>query len=460
MKHGLSQGAVLRQDLRETLVLAFPLIGAQLALFAQHMVEVMLAGHLGPRVLGAVAIGTNIWGLGLMAIVGVMMAVSPSVAQLDGAGRRGEVAGLFRQAVWLAVGLGVATQQAAWWGGPALARVMGIEEALVAEVTVFLRAMSLGGPALGLFCACRGLTDGLSMPRVSLVFGVLALVLLTPLAWAMMYGRLGFPAMGALGCGIASAVVMWVSSLGYLAHVRFSARYRDIGWGRGGLAPDVGAILALVRIGVPMGVSVVMEAGLFSATALLIGTFGDVAIGSHQIALNVAALSFMVPLGLANAITVRVGNAVGRGDAVAVRRAGLVGISAALVTQSIPCALMLLVPHSIVAVYTSDAGLLAGAASLLALAALFQLSDGVQVASNGALRGLKDARVPMYLTTFSYWGVGMPLGWALAFPLGLGVEGMWIGLIGGLTCAAGLLLGRFHLRSRRMVVLGRVPVVA
>jgi MATE family multidrug resistance protein len=453
MKFLFAPRAALARDFRETLVLAVPLIAAQMALFAQHLVDVLLAGHLGARVLGIVAIGTNVWGVFIMATVGVMAAVPPSVAQLDGAGRRGEVLGVFRQALWLALAVGVVVQQGAHWLAPVVISRIGIAEDLAGETIAFIRVIALCGPAVALFCACRGLTDGLKMPRVSLGFGLLGLVVLAPLGWAMMYGRLGFAPMGAMGCAVANVIAMWVSALAYLGFVRLGPATRGLGWAQGSIGPRPGAMLALLRVGLPMSVSVVMEAGVFAAAALVVSSFGEVAVGSHQIALNVAALSFMIPLGLSMAVTVRVGNAVGRGDAAGMRRAGLVGIATALVTQSVPAAAMLLAPTWIAGLYSSDPALVTGAASLLTLAALFQLSDGVQVASMGALRGLKDTRVPMFIAAFSYWGVGMPVGWLLAFQGGFGVAGMWVGLIAGLSVAAVLLFGRFHLYSRPARVL-------
>lgn len=443
------------RDLRETLVLALPLIGGQVALFSQHLVEVVLAGHLGARVLGIVAIGTNVWGVVMMGIVGVMMALPPGVAQLDGARRRGEVAALFRQAVWMALLIGTAMLLLTWSTAPTVIGWIGGAPDLTAETVEFIRALSFGAPAIALFCACRGLTDGVSRPRISLGFGLLALAILTPLGWALMYGRLGLPALGAMGCAYANLVAMWVSALAYLGFVRFGTLTRDLGWHQGAVAPRPRAMLALFRVGGPMSVCVVLEAGVFAAAALVVASFGEVAAGSHQIALNVAALSFMIPLGLSMAVTVRVGNAVGRGDQAGMRRAGLVGVATALVTQSVPAALMLLLPAQIAGLYTTDPALIAGATTLLMIAALFQLSDGVQVASMGALRGLKDTRVPMLIAAVSYWGVGMPTGWLLSFQAGLGVPGMWFGLIAGLTCAALLLTLRFHLRSR-----GRVAMLA
>jgi MATE family multidrug resistance protein len=199
-----------------------------------------------------------------------------------------------------------------------------------------------------------------------------------------------------------------------------------------------------------MGITLFMEASLFVAVALAIGTLGTDVIASHQVALNVASVAFMVPLGLAMATTVRVGHAVGRGDGTGVRDAGRVGMGLTLLAQGVSAALMLSIPRHIAALYTDDAAVIALAAQLLVLAGLFQLSDGVQVAANGALRGLKDTRIPMLITSFAYWGVGMPVGWWLAFPRGLGARGMWMGLIAGLSVAAVLLSRRFWRLARNV----------
>jgi len=198
-----------------------------------------------------------------------------------------------------------------------------------------------------------------------------------------------------------------------------------------------------MHIGLPMAITLLAEAGLFVATALIISTLGEDVIASHQVAINIASLFFMIPLGLAMAITVRVGNAVGRGDERGVRYAGFCGIGLTLVTQLFSAALMLGLPHFIATLYTHDPKVIGLAAQLIVLAGLFQFSDGIQVASNGALRGLKDTRVPMAITLFAYWIIGMPVGWWLAFHRGMGARGMWMGLIAGLSVAALMLFIRF-----------------
>lgn len=426
---------------------ALPLMGGQLAQMAAGVVEVMLAGHLGPAVLGAVAVGNAIWTLAVGALIGVLMAVSPSVAQLDGAGRRDETASLFTQAVWTALALGVLLGAAMVAGGPWLARQAGIDPALHGPVRDFLHAVSLGAPGLGLFLACRGLSDGLSRTRTSMAFALLGLAVLAPLGWAMMYGRLGLPALGAQGAGFAAAAMCWIEGLAFTAWLVLSRARAGLGWQRVRLRPDPAAIGALLRLGVPMAVSVLLEMGLFSASALVIAGFGPVAVAGHQVALNVAALCFMMPLGLGMAITVRIGNAVGRGEPASVRRAAIAGLAVVLAIQAVSCGVLLSLPQAIAGLYTDDPAVLRMAAALLLPAALFQFSDGLQVAAAGALRGLKDTRVPMLITAVSYWGVGMPAGLYFAFVAGLAAPGLWLGLIAGLTCAAILLTARLHRRT-------------
>jgi MATE family multidrug resistance protein len=281
-----------------------------------------------------------------------------------------------------------------------------------------------------------------------MLFGLFGLVVLVPLDWIMIYGKFGFPAMGAEGSGIANALALWLQLLAFAAYLKYGKRFRDLDLFARMERPDWHAIRHLLWIGVPMAVTLLMEAGLFVISALLISRLGTVAIDGHQIAINVSSVTFMVPLGLALAVTVRVGHAAGRGDAAAVRYAGFTGIALTLATQAVSATLMLALPYAIAHIYSNDGPVIALAAQLLVLAGIFQFSDGVQVVSNGALRGLKDTRIPMLITIFAYWVVGMPVGAWLAFGAGYGVQGMWVGLIAGLTAAALLLFVRWVLQTR------------
>ena len=444
----------LARELKDMLRLALPLVFGQLSAIGMNVIDAVLAGHLDAHTLGAVAVGTSVWSLALVAAIGVMLALPPSVAQLNGGGRQREIGSLFRQALWLALSLGILLWIGVYFGGPLLVGAIGVDARLVPDVARFLHAISFGAPALTLFFALRGLSEGFGMTRPTMYFSGLGLALLGPVGYVLMYGRLGVPSLGALGSGIATACVLWIEALAFLAYVATRRHYRELQLFTHFETPNPAAIRALLHIGVPMGVSVFMEASLFVAVALAIGTLGTDVVASHQIAINVASVTFMVPLGIAMATTVRVGHAVGRGDAEGVRGAGLAGLLLTLITQGVSALLMLTLPRQIAALYTTDATVIALAAQLLVLAGLFQFSDGFQVAASGALRGLKDTRVPMLITTFAYWGVGMPVGWWLAFPVGYGARGMWMGLIAGLSMAAALLSLRFWRLARSPVALG------
>jgi MATE family multidrug resistance protein len=442
MKPFRPERAYLLHEVRATVRLALPLICAQLAAVGSNVVDAVLAGHVSAHVLGAVAVGASIWSLAIVSGIGMMMAVPPSVAQLDGAGRRPEVGAVFRQALWLALGMGVLLWFAVRHAAP-LIDLIGVTPSLRDEVQRFLLAISWGAPALTCYFALRGLSEGLSLTRPSMYFSLGGLVLLVPFGYVLMFGKLGIPPQGAHGCGVATALVLWLELLGFTVYVMCRRNYRGLGLFDRFEWPDLRRIGELAHIGLPMAVTLLAEAGLFVATALLVATLGEDVIASHQVAINVASLFFMIPLGLAMAITVRVGNAVGRGDARGVRYAGFCGVGLTLLTQVFSAALMLSLPHYIAALYTHDPKVIALAVQLIMLAGLFQFSDGIQVASNGALRGLKDTRVPMAITLFAYWIVGMPVGWWLAFHHGMGARGMWIGLIAGLSVAAVMLFTRF-----------------
>jgi len=431
-----------RREIGATVRLALPMIAAQLSAIGTNVVDAVLAGHQSAHTQASVVTGANIWVLAIVVGIGTMMAVPPTVAQLDGAGRRHEVGPVFHQALYIAWGLGLVLAIAVWHASP-LMNVFGVVASMRGDVEAFLHAICFAAPALTTYFALRGLSEGLSMPRPSMYFSFGGLLVLAPLGYILMYGKLGFPPMGARGSGIATAIVLWLEMLGLAIYILKHRNYRDLGLRQRMAKPDPRKIRELLQIGAPMAVTLLMEAGLFVAVALLIGRLGETVTAGHHVALNVASVAFMIPLGLSMAITVRVGNAAGRGDTRGVRYAGMSGIALVLVTQFVSSGIMLALPGAIARLYTNDAAVVAMASQLLVLAGFFQFSDGIQVASNGALRGLKDTRVPMAITLFAYWFVGMPIGWWLAFSQGLGARGMWMGLIAGLSMAAILLFARF-----------------
>ena len=450
--------ARLRDDAARTARLAAPLAAGHLSHGLVGFIDTVVAGHHGTATLASVSVGAALFWLPMMAPMGTLMALPPSVSQLDGGSRRDEIGPLFRQALWLAALLGVLL-----FGLMSLLPLalgpMGIAPDIVPGATAFLHAIRWGIPGFTLYLAMRYLSDGLhwSMPTMLLGFG--GLLLLAPAGYVLTNGLFGLPELGAAGVGIASALMFWLQAIAFAVYLWRARRFADLDlfvrWDR----PHGKTLRELLRTGLPIGVTVTMEGGLFVATALLIGRLGEVPAASHQIALNVASLCFMVPFGLAEATTVRVGHALGRGDREGVRRAAFAGFTLALATQAGSALLMLLGHQAIAGLYTTDPAVIALAGSLLLYAALFQFPDGIQVVSAGALRGLKDTRVPMWLAALAYWGIGMPVGAGLGLALGWGARGMWLGLTAGLTVAAVLLCRRFLRSSLRIPMQDSRPSV-
>lgn len=440
----------LKQECRQTFVLALPIVVGQLLTIALNIVDTALAGHLSTKVLAAVSQGYQGWVMALLVIIGVLMAVTPAVAQLDGAGRRAEVGSVFRQALWLALALGVVIFFALRQATP-LMRLAGVQPEIVSDAGEFFDAISWGAPGLALFFTCRNTSDGLSLTRPVMYVSALGVVVLVPVAWALMYGRLGLPALGARGAGYAHAIVVWTQAFAYLAILRYGRAYEGARLFERFERPDLARIGRLLAVGVPMGFSIIMEGSLFVVSAWLIGAFGQMAASAHAVAINVASTTFMLPLGIGMATTVRVGNAIGRRDPHGVAWAGAAGFALVLATQLVSAIVLFAVPELIASVYTQDAEVVALAVSLLGLAAIFQFSDGIQALFNGALRGLEDTLVPAVITCVSYWAIGMSIGWWLGRRLEQGPAGFWKGFIAGLTAAAVLLALRFFLRARSMI---------
>ena len=452
-------GAEIRRSAR----LAAPLIGGHLATGLIGFIDAVIAGRHGTDTLAAVSVGTAMFWLPLMVPMGTLIALPAAVSRHDGAGRHDAIAPLFRQALWLAAVLGLAMFLLLSLL-PLAMPAMGIAEDIRPGATAFVHGIRWGVPALVLYLCVRYLCDGLHHTVPTLVFGFGGLLVLLPLGYALTFGVAGLPAMGAGGLGVASSMMLWAQCLGAMAYLAYAARFRPLGLLSRFEPPHWPSIRDLLVVGLPIGLSWLMEGGLFVATALLIGRLGEVPAAAHQIAINVSSLCFMVPMALAEATTVRVGHALGRGDRDGLRRAARAGYVLVLLTQAVSATTVFVGHDVIVGLYTHDAAVAALAATLLLYSAAFQFPDGIQVLSMGALRGLQDTRVPLVLAAVSYWGIGMPLGAVLGLGVGgwvapQGPTGMWVGLIAGLAVAAVLLGLRFrHVSTRPLAAMtGGVP---
>jgi MATE family multidrug resistance protein len=449
MTRSESTGSRWWREMRITAALAAPIIGGQLAQMAMNMVDTWLAGRHGTLTQAAVAAGSAVWTVAILACVGILMAIPPTVSQLDGAKRRDEIGEVFRQALWLALAIGLALgafMQASPW----LLGSFGVDAAVIPPTADFLSKAGLGAPALALFFCCRYLCEGVAWTTPTLLIGLLGPLLLLPLGAWLMAGQGPLPVEGAGGLGAALAIVLWIQALAFLACIGLARRVAGLRLLARGSWPRWTPIRALLALGLPMGFSIFMEGGLFVITALLIGRLGDAALAAHQIAILIASACFMVPLGIAMAMTVRIGNAVGAGDPVAMRWAAYGGYGLGLASQTLGALMLWFGAGWLAALFSRDPAVVSLAAGLMLYAAVFQYPDGLQAMSAGALRGLKDTLVPAAITGFAYWGVGLPVGVWLGFVAGQGVAGLWTGLIAGLVCAAGLLTWRYwRLLGRR-----------
>ena len=439
-------------EIRRTMHLATPVIIGQLAVFSMHFVDTVMAGRLPDKeiALAALGIGGAVWSSMLMFVLGTLMVVQPSVAQLDGAQMKSEAASQTRQALWIALVLGVPFWGLCYFSEPLLTWFR-IDPLIVPQAASYLRAVSWGAPGLSLVFLLRFFSEGTGNTWPTMFYGVAGALLNVPLNYVMMFGKLGFPALGTVGCGYATSIVIWVQFLLLALYIGMHRHYQPFALMSRLERPDWQKIWSLLKVGLPIAVAIFVEGSLFVGAALLIGRLGPVPAASHLIAINFSALMFMIPIGLSSAVSIRVGNAIGRKDMEAARYAGLIGILIILGFQTVSFTGMLVFPELIVSIYTDDLVVAPLAVSLLFYAAIFQYPDGLQMVAAGTLRGYKDTRMPMLYMIISFWIVGMTLGYNLTFGQGMGPAGMWIGMIAGLTVAAGLMLLRFNHTSKKFI---------
>jgi MATE family multidrug resistance protein len=385
-----------------------------------------------------------------MFVLGTLMVVQPSVAQLDGAQKKREAAAQTRQALWIALALAVPYFLLCYFSEPLL-MAFRIDPVIVPTSAAYLRAMSWGAPALCLVLLLRFFSEGTGHTRPTMFYGVTGALLNIPLNYVLMFGKLGLPALGTVGCGIATSIVLWLQFLMLFVYIRTHRHYEPFELWSKLEKPDWREIWELLKVGVPIAVAIFVEGSLFVMAALLIGRLGPVPAAAHLIAINFAALMFMIPVGLSSAVSIRVGNALGRGDPRGARYAGLIGVLIILAIQTVSASMMFLFPEAIVRLYTDDALIAPLAVSLLFYAAVFQYPDGLQIVASGALRGFKDTRRPVLYMVIAFWLVGLTLGYHLTFAREMGPAGMWVGMIAGLSVASVLLLRRFNRTSRALM---------
>lgn len=427
-----------------------PLLVNNLSVTGMSFADTVMAGQLGARDLAGLAIGVAWFHLFMFMGLGLLMALSPAVAHAFGARDTRQVTRYLRQSPWLVAGLSILLFCGLWLAGFALP-ALGIGEDILPVAVGYAHAISFGIPGLMGFFALRFTSEGLGYTRPIMYIALGGLLLNVAGNWVFMYGKFGMPELGAVGCGVATAICDWLMFIAMIVYMKLHRRYREFAFFARFERCDVTVLRELLRLGLPIAGSILAEGGLFVAAALLMGGMGAVTAGAHQIALNYAAFMFMVPLSISSATTIHVGHTLGRGEVVHARRAGFVGIGLCGIVMMISAVGILLFAQQIAAFYTSDREVRELATSLLLMAAIFQISDGLQVGASGALRGFKDTAMPMAICVFSYWVIGFPLASVLGVTQGRGPVYVWMGLIAGLSVCAVLLGIRYVHISRRRV---------
>ncbi len=418
-----------------------PIFIAQLSQTGMTFADTAFAGQYSAEHMAAVAVGGSVWMPVALLGIGCLLALSPLSAQLVGAGRADRAAHLLRQGLWLTLGMSVvlmsffyvvSLHMDAFGLEPELARISG----------GFLRAMLWGLPGFLFFVNQRSFLEGFARTRPAMIIGLLGLLVNVPCNYIFIYGKLGMPELGGVGCGVASAISFWFMALCMLYYLRRDPQYKSLGplfapLFRGGSASgprfDGALVLRVLRIGLPGALALFFEVSLFALSAILLAPLGTVMVAGHQIALNFGALVFMIPLSISMTATIRIGRCLGAGQADRAKLVARTALSLSVFFALFIALLTVLCRKGIVAIYTEDVAVAALAAQLLLYQAAYQIVDGLQVTGIGVLRGHNDTRVISAICFVAYWIIGLPLGFALArtnlLVSSMGAAGFWVAYI-------------------------------
>ena len=448
-------------ELRATLALAWPLILANLTMQLIQATDVVLLGWLGPKELAAAALALSLsFGMILFAF-GVLTGTSPMMASALGSRFNSvrDVRRTFRQGLWAAAMMSIPTL-IVLWNAERVILFFGQDSELARLAGWFLRGYMWVIPPWMLFQVMRNFLSALERPGWVLVISTLGIPLNAIVSWSLIFGHLGMPKLGLIGGGVGSSIVWAAMALALALVILTDREFRRFHLFGRFWRPDWTRFRQLFKLGGPIGLTMGLEGGIFSAAAYLMGIFGAPSVAAHQIALQIAATAFMVPLALGQATTVRVGLAYGRQDRKGIGLAGWTSFGLSTAFMTFTAVVMFTFPHQLITLFLADtpedATVIALGVSFLRIAALFQIVDGWQVVGAGMLRGLHDTRVPMVFALFGYWAIGLGVGVGLAFVMEWRGVGIWTGLAAGLGVVAVLMLWRWSRRDR----LGLLPAGA
>jgi len=428
------------QEIRRLFHIALPLMGAQLAQMGMGVSDAIMAGQYNSADLAGVALGGSLLWPVMLLIMGLIQAVTPTVAQLNGSRDYAEIGEVIRQGLWMALAGGLIGVLILNNIGPVYA-LLDVDPAASDISVPYLAMASLGFPALMCFFCLRFLADGMGFTRYAMYIAISALFLKIPLNYVLIYGKFGLPEMGGVGCGLANGIINWFQLL-MIVLVVSQKRFDITGWRRRITGPDWRRIKPLLILGLPIGASIFAEVGLFAFTTLLLGRFGADTVAAHNIAMNLNGVLFMPAMALGMAATIRIGFRVGAAEIKDARTTAALAIATTIIIALCGSLFIYFFRFDLVSLYTNDKAVANQSSILLLFVTFFLVFDAVQSTASGALRGFKDTRVPMWIALFSFWVIGLPMECILGFGwIGepMGVYGFWIGLAMGVGTAATLL---------------------
>jgi len=453
-QHGAARPGAWLDEVRATLALSWPIILTNLLQIALTTTDVLMMGRLGPEALAAGVLGATLLFFFVIFGIGVVSAVAPMVARERGIKSYAvrEVRRTVRQGLWSAIAIALPVWIILWFA-ESIYHLLGQEPDIAAHAARYMATLQWSFLPFVSYITLRNFVAAVERPIWGLWAGLIGFFVNAFLAWCLIFGELGFPRLELFGAGIATTISS-TTMFGVLASVtlfgRKFRRYHIFGrfW-----RPDWPRFRQLWALGLPIAATLVFEVSIFNAAVILMGLISKTALAAHSIAIQIASVAFMVPLGFGQAVTVRVGRAFGAGDREGMRRAGWTAYALGVGFMALTATMMLFAPHLLIAAFIDSTAPENGkvvelAVTFLAIAAIFQLVDGAQAVASGMLRGLHDTRVPMIFAGLGYWGIGFPLGAILAFPLKLGGAGVWMGLATGLAIVAVMMTTRWLLRER------------
>jgi MATE family multidrug resistance protein len=440
--------------------IAWPILIGQLATVGMSVADVAMTGHLSVNDLAAVSLGSSLWTIVIITVMGIMIAINAVVAHEVGASTFDRIPHIMRQSMWMAFGVGliaciilnIST---------VLFDYLQLDPLVHQKASTFVHVISFGMPAFAMYRALYSYTTSLSQTIPVMMIALIGLAFNIFANWLLIYGNWGFPSLGSTGCAIATGTGMWLMLACMYWWIRYAPIYQKTFPFTHFELPHWHEIRSMLRIGLPIGVTYFAEVSAFSAIGLLVARFGVVPISANQIALNFSSLIFMVPMSIGLALTTRVGQTLGERNPVKARFVSWVGIGLSLFIAIFSAILLASFRHEVAAAYTSDPVVQYVTANLLLLAAIFQLSDAAQVTFSCALRGYKVTRIPMLIHIMAFYGVALPIGYILGlapawFPWApnhpMEAAGFWIGLVLGLTVAAFLLGISLHKLTTKRIV--------